>query len=469
MEILTDLAKVAKWRSISYLYIRIMCSDEDRRFNSGEHGANLRHDLRGEMAIDHRKLGQRLRRARETSSLTQDDVANHLRVSRSTVAQIELGNRTVTGIELYRLATLFGKDLQSFLADEEPEEESALVALYRLHPDLSSKEDLGEPLRRCLALGREMTRLEQLLDIDRDLVTVAAYPLPQPRTTWEAIQQGERVALEERGRLGLGLSSISDIAQLLESQDVRTALVTLPDDVSGFTLIKQEIGVLIIANREHHISRRRFSYAHEYCHALIDRVEGGLVSRADDREQLREVRANSFAASFLMPSEAVRQFIHASGKGRPSRMEAEVFDEGTPIRGRARSTAGSQKIQLYDVVRMAQHFGVSRIAACYRLRSTRLLTATELESLLEQERMDKGRKLAQLMGIPEPDHQALRNEFRDRFVGLALEALRRKRISRTELIDLVGMLDVDAREVDEAVSDLDLDDDDSADGYPHWT
>ena len=194
-----------------------------------------------------------------------------------------------------------------------------------------------------------------------------------------------------------------------------------------------------------------------------------MVSRADDREQLREVRANSFAASFLMPSEAVRQFIHASGKGRPSRMEAEVFDEGTPIRGRARSTAGSQKIQLYDVVRMAQHFGVSRIFACYRLRSTRLLTATELESLLEQERMDKGRKLAQLMGIPEPDHQALRNEFRDRFVGLALEALRRKRISRTELIDLVGMLDVDAREVDEAVSDLDLDDDDSADGYPHWT
>ena len=172
---------------------------------SGEHGANLRHDLRGEMAIDHRELGQRLRRARESSSLTQDEVANHLGVSRSTVAQIELGNRTVNGIELFRLAILFGKDLQSFVAEEEPEEENALVALYRLHPDLSSKEDLREALRRCLALGREMTRLEQLLDIDRDLVTVAAYPLPQPRTTWEAIQQGERVALEERGRLGLGL------------------------------------------------------------------------------------------------------------------------------------------------------------------------------------------------------------------------------------------------------------------------
>ena len=418
------------------------------------------------MAIDHRKLGQRLRRARETSSLTQGDVANHLGVSRSTVAQIELGNRTVTGIELYRLATFFGKDLQSLLADGEREEESALVVLYRLHPDLSSTEDLREALRRCLDLGREMTRLEQLLDIDRDLVTLAAYPLPQPRTTWEAIKQGERVALVERGRLGLGLTSISDIAQLLEAQDVRTALVTLPDDISGLTLIAPEIGVLIIANREHHVSRRRFSYAHEYCHVLMDRDHGGFVSREHDRDQLREVRANSFAASFLMPAEAVRQFIYASGKGRPSRMKAEVFDEGSLILGRARSAAGSQKIQLYDVVRLAQHFGVSRIAACYRLRSTRLLTATELDSLLEQESMDKGRKLEQLLGFSEPDHQAMRNEFRDRFVGLALEALRRRRISRAELIDLVGMLDVDAGEVDEAVSDLSLDDDGSTEVYP---
>lgn len=444
-----------------------MSSDDERRFDTAEYGANLRHDLRGEMAIDHRKLGQRLRRAREIQSLTQDHVANHLGVSRSTVAQIELGNRTVTGIELYRLAVLFGKDLQSFLEEEEPREENALVVLYRLHPELSSKEDLREALRRCLALGREMTRLEQLLDIDRDLVKVAAYPLPQPRNTWEAIQQGERIAQVERSRLGLGLTSISDFAQLLESQDVRTALVTLPDDVSGFTLIQQEIGVLIVANREHHISRRRFSYAHEYCHVLVDRVHGGLVSKADDRDKLGEVRANSFAANFLMPAEAVRQFIHASGKGRPSRMEAEVFDEGSPIRGRARSIAGSQKIQLYDVVRMAHHFGVSRIAACYRLRSTGLLTGTDLDSLLEQERMDRGRKLEQLMGIPEPDHQALRNEFRDRFVGLALEALRRRRISRTELVELVGMLNVDANEIDEAVSDLRLDDG-STEDYPRW-
>ena len=389
--------------------------------------------------------------------MTQEDVARQLDMSRSTVAQIELGNRTVSGIELSRLAYLFGRDLASLVADDAPSHEDALIALFRHQPELSTQDDVRDALRRCVALGRELTGLERLLDIDRDLGTVAAYPLPQPRTRWEAVQQGERVALEERGRLGLGLASLPDITEMLEAQEVRTAQVSLPDDISGLTLIEHSIGVLIVANRNHHVLRRRFSYAHEYCHALLDSAQRGLVSRGEDRDQLREVRANAFAASFLMPAEAVRRFIQASGKGRPSRMEAEVFDEGSSIRARARTVSGSQRIQLYDVVRMAHHFRVSRTAACYRLRSTRLLTAPDLESLLEQERADQGWRLERLLGIPEPDHRALRDEFRNRFIGLALEALRREAISRAKLVEVAAMVEVGADEIDQAIGVTGLD------------
>ena len=408
------------------------------------------------MAIDREELGRRLRQSREASAMTQDEVARHLDVSRSTVAQIELGNRTVSGIELSRLAYLFGKDLRALVADDAPASEDALVALFRHHPDLSTQEDVREALRRCVALGRELTGLERLLDIDRDMATVAAYPLPQPRTRWDAIQQGDRVAQEERRRLGLGLTSLPDVSELLEGQDVRTAQVSLPEDVSGLTLIAPAIGFLIVVNREHHVLRRRFSYAHEYCHVLVDRAHRGLVSRGQDRDELREVRANAFAASFLMPAEAVRQFMHASGKGRPSRMEAEVFDERSSIRARARAVPGSQQIQLYDVVQMAHHFRVSRTAACYRLRSTRLLTAGELDMLLRQETTGHGRKLEQLLGIPQPDHQALRNQFRNRFVGLALEALRREEISRAKLVEVAAMVDLSSDSVDHAITDLGL-------------
>ena len=68
-------------------------------------------------------------------------------------------------------------------------------------------------------------------------------------------------------------------------------------------------GGLIAANREYDVLPRRVPYAHEYCYVLVDRAQRGLVSRGQDRDELREVRANAFAASLLMAAESVRQFI----------------------------------------------------------------------------------------------------------------------------------------------------------------
>lgn len=409
------------------------------------------------MPITQEELGHRLRTAREASRMTQDDVGGHLGVSRSTIAQMELGNRTVTGLELGKLSYLFGRDIREFVG-ERFEEEDVLVALFRHHPELSSQEEVMDALRQCMALGRELTSLERLLGIDRDLATVASYQMPRPTTKWSAIQQGERIATEERRRLGLGLATLPDVAKLLEAQGVRTAQVSLPEDISGLTLIEPELGLFVVANRDHHVLRRRFSFAHEYCHVLVDHDQRGLVSRGQDRDELLEVRANAFAASFLMPSDAVIQFIRVLGKGHPSRMEAEVFDEAEAVGAKARSAPGSQAIQLYDVVQMGHHFGVSRAAACYRLKNVRLLTNPEIETLLEKDRTGRGRELEKLLGLPEPNHQELRNEFRHRFLGLALEAFRRTEISRAKLVEVAAMVDVDARDVDQAIGDLGPDD-----------
>ncbi len=411
------------------------------------------------MAIDQKELGQRLRGARESCGMTQEGLARQLRVSRSTIAQMELGNRTVSGLELSRVAYLFGKDLGSFLADEAPDNEDAIFALFRHHPDLPNQDDVFDSLRRCMAFGRELTNLERLLGIDRDSSTIAAYPLARPQTKWDAIQQGDRVATEERRRLGLGLAPLPDVSELLEAQGVRTAQVSLPDDISGLTLLDSDIGCFVVANRDHHIFRRRFSFAHEYCHVLVDRKRQGLVSRGRDRDELLEVRANAFAASFLMPADAVRQFILSLGKGRPRRTETEVFDEDESIRVRARAVPGSQTIQLYDVVQVAHHFGVSRAAASYRLKALGLLNGPELETMLES--AGRGRKLEKLLGLPEPDHRAQRNEFRHRFLGLALEAFRRDDISFAKLVEIAAMENVEAEEVEQAVFDLDLEDDDT--------
>ncbi len=409
------------------------------------------------MPPDRRELGRRLRVAREACRMNQKAVAQRLGVSRSTVAQMELGNRAVTSLELDRLATLYGRDIRDFLADDFPEED-ALVALFRAHPDVPAREDFVEGLCSCVALGRQVTNLEHLLGIDRDLSAVAVYPLPKPPSRWQAIQHGERVASEERRRLLLGIAPIANLAEVLETQGVHTALVDLPEDVSGLTLSQPRVGLFVVANRRHHFLRRRFSCAHEYAHVLLDRDRLGLISRAADRDELIEVRANVFAASFLLPEEGVRQFMTTIGKGAPSRQTAEVFDESGVVDARTRTSPGSQDIQMYDVVELAEHFGVSRLAALYRLRNLGLLTEPELNELKRQEEAGRGRQLAQLLELPEPDHEAASNEFRRRFLGLALEAFRRGEISRTKLAELARMVSLGRQVLEDLLRQTGLED-----------
>lgn len=408
------------------------------------------------MAITQEELGQRIRAARESCRMTQEAVAGSLGISRPAFVQLEAGKRTISSLELGKLAYLFGRDIREFLADSFRQED-VLTALFRAQPEVTGDPTVIESLRECMAIGRELTRLERLVGLDRDLSTAATYPFQPPKTQREAIEQGQRVAEEERRRLGLGNGPLADLADLLESQGVRTGLVDLPDDVSGLTLSDPQVGLFVVANRGHHHLRRRFSFAHEYAHVLTDRDRFGFISQTSNRENLLEVRANVFAANFLMPAEGVRQFVANLGKGRPSRSHAEVFDEvdSLPVEGRVEP--GSQTLKLYDVVQVAHHFGVSRLSALFRLRNLRLLTSSEFEQLKGLDEAGRGRQLAELLGLPEPDHSGLRKEFRHRFLGLALEGYRREELSLGKLRELVAMVGLSSEDLDRLVEEAGID------------
>lgn len=410
------------------------------------------------MTITQQELARRIRTAREACRLTQDQVAKHLGLSRPTVVQIEAGNRSVSSLELDRLAYLFGRDIRDFMADSFLEEDT-LAALFRAQPDVIEQPVVMEKLRECIALGRELTNLERLVGVDRDVAAVAMYPLEPPRSRWQAVEQGQMLAGEERRRLGLGRAPLPDLAELLESQGVRTGLVDLPEDVSGFTLSDRDVGLFVVVNRAHHHLRRRFSFAHEYAHAIADRARFGLVSRSSAQHELVEVRANAFAASFLMPSGAVRQFIASLGKGRSSGVLAEGLDEKSGADLEGNTSPRSQAVQLYDVVQLAYHFRVSRLAALYHLRSLRIISERELERLKQLDDAGKGKQWARFLGLPEPDHVESRNEFRHRFLGLALEAYRRSEISRGKLDELASMVELKVDQLDRLIEDAGLDDD----------
>ena len=98
-----------------------------------------------------------------------------------------------------------------------------------------------------------------------------------------------------------------------------------------------------------------------------------------------EVRANAFAASFLMPAEGVRRYVNALSKGLGSRTRADTFDEEAVTRVEGRKRVDTQNIELHDVVRMAHHFGVSCTAMLYRLKGLDFVTEDERSSLAAQD------------------------------------------------------------------------------------
>ncbi|MEM9887700.1 MAG: type II toxin-antitoxin system antitoxin SocA domain-containing protein [Bacteroidota bacterium] len=67
--------------------------------------------------ISQKELGQRISELRQSKGLSQDDLANQIEISRSSLTQIELGNRKLNVMELQRISYVLGFSLDRFLAN----------------------------------------------------------------------------------------------------------------------------------------------------------------------------------------------------------------------------------------------------------------------------------------------------------------------------------------------------------------
>ena len=206
--------------------------------------------------LEARELGRRLRLAREARCLSQQAVADAIGLPRTAVTGLEGGNRSVSTLELTRLAALYLRTVGDFLHEGARDEvEDVLVALHRVVPGL---EVTDEQVARCVNLCREGVRLEHLLGAE-PRSGPPSYEVRVPRTSGEAVAQGERTAEQERRRLGIGQAPISDIAELIASQGIWASGVALPDEMSALFLRHPTIGLAILVNSSHPWGRKRFS------------------------------------------------------------------------------------------------------------------------------------------------------------------------------------------------------------------
>jgi len=87
------------------------------------------------MPIDRQVLAHELRAARENRGMSQQTAAERAGLSRTVIAQIELGNRPVSADELAKLAAVYRR-LVIDLLGQPLDEDDVLVTLQDLAPEL---------------------------------------------------------------------------------------------------------------------------------------------------------------------------------------------------------------------------------------------------------------------------------------------------------------------------------------------
>jgi hypothetical protein len=70
------------------------------------------------------------------------------------------------------------------------------------------------------------------------------------------------------------------------------------------------------------------------------------------------------------------------------------------------------------------------------------------------------------LGLPDADHTAAENEFRRRYLSLALEAYRREFLSKGKLSELATMVGIDSDAVDGLIESAGIDDKDAGVDVP---
>jgi Zn-dependent peptidase ImmA (M78 family)/transcriptional regulator with XRE-family HTH domain len=370
------------------------------------------------LSIDPRILGQRLQGARKSANLTQQEVAEAMKLARTTIVAIEKGERLPKEEELLQLSELYQRPLHELLRQYTPSEPLIVQfrALRRIEEKLET--DIEQKLNEFQKLCDDYLYLEQLL----------SNPLPQaqiPLYSFESFEGvtperlGEEAAWAERNRLGLGDAPILNLREILETEGIRIFQLELPARISGFFGSTELLGPCIALNRNHPPERRQWSLAHEYAHVLTRRRQASItIHHGYQHVPENERFADAFARAFLMPASSVSREFLEKKKMRGCFLPA-------------------------DLCLLAHFFFVSFEAMARRLEDLRLTRAGSYDRIIS--RGFKPQEAFSLLNLPA--HVINDDIFPLRYTLFAIEAFANGKIPEEEFADLLRTDLLNARRI----------------------
>ncbi|MDH5641373.1 MAG: ImmA/IrrE family metallo-endopeptidase [Nitrospira sp.] len=237
-------------------------------------------------------------------------MAQALGVDAGVVRQIEEGTLDpLPGDYVLIAARVLLTDFRYFISIELDSIEEETRRVYRALSQPKPSDLFA--IRRFMAMSLAEAELENLLGIHPQ--SLPPYYPPANLRRAKHIDQAINAAHAERVRLKLGNAPVSNIFDIARSQGCRLLRHVLEDSaVSGLTVMHPTAGISVLVNYDDDIYRQFFSAAHEYAHVLFDREtiqkSGCVVSYSYSGEELIELRANRFAAHFLLPPTALERY-----------------------------------------------------------------------------------------------------------------------------------------------------------------
>lgn len=193
--------------------------------------------------------------------------------------------------------------------------------------------------------------------------------------------------------------------------------------ISGLFVRHPVAGCCVLVNYSQDVFRQRFTAAHEAGHAILDDEADFVVSFSEwDRNDLSEVRANTFASRFLIPPEFLRALPD--------------------------STAWSQEKLLDWAVRLM----VNAEPLAYPLKDVGLITDEQVSALkdvtIPRERKSDPELPDSLAPRPRrPKEDLLQRGLSDGYVGLCFDGYERGIISAGRLAEVLLATDSEVAEI----------------------
>jgi transcriptional regulator with XRE-family HTH domain len=346
-------------------------------------------------------LGTRLKRAREEVNLSQGAFAKALGLSSEYISLLESGKRTPSFETLVKVAGFLNKNVSYFFEDKRP-------AFASLFDHAEADERIRKDLLRFKATCEKYLELEEQTGRRLDLA-------PQ----YSRIS-AERLAEEERRRLGLGNEPIRDVLALCEVNGCRIIRQTLPEEarISGiFVFDEERKAAFALVNASEPAGLQTLIAAHLYGHYLMDRADSPIVDNpdvvVDEYVSLyppREQFAQTFASRFLVPPTKLRELVE-----KDLRSKSLTFD---------------------DVLFLKRYFGVSTRSMLRTLRGRGILPEAKFEEFFKRGPEDREQEV--FGGLSGQEERRSRTLFRK---------------SRTILSDRYRLLAAEAAAIDRARSE----------------